>query len=54
MSEDYFRYKIICVENDGFDICGWVLIILSYMLVVITFPIAAFFCVNVSLGIFLN
>jgi hypothetical protein len=46
-----FLFKMTCVEreeNDGFDICGRVLIVLSYILVVITFPIAAFYCINVS------
>ena len=37
-------------ENEGFDACGWILIILSYFLVIITFPIAAFYCTNVSFG----
>jgi hypothetical protein len=51
MSKYYFRYKVIYVEreNDGsFDACGWILIVLSYILVVLTFPIAVCFCTNVS------
>lgn len=34
-------------DEAGFDACGWILIIVSYFLVVITFPITAFFCINV-------
>lgn len=33
--------------NGGFDCCGQILIILSYFLVIITFPVAVFYCVNV-------
>ncbi|UJR16621.1 hypothetical protein I4U23_003521 [Adineta vaga] len=33
-------------END-FDLCGWILIICSYILIVITFPVTVFFCINV-------
>ena len=44
----YFIYLVRDDSNDGdFDICGWILIICSYILVIITFPIAAFFCINV-------
>lgn len=45
----FAKGTIIYVEDDGFDACGWLLIIMSYLLVVITFPIAAFFCINVRL-----
>ena len=34
-------------ENEGFDICGWILIALSYVLVILTFPIAPCFCIKV-------
>ncbi|CAF1230803.1 unnamed protein product [Rotaria sordida] len=33
-------------ESD-FDACGWLLIIFSYILVALTFPITLFFCINV-------
>ncbi len=48
-----FLNKISCVErevNEGFDTCGWILIVLSYILVAITFPLAAFYCIHVSFG----
>jgi hypothetical protein len=35
-------------EESSFGACGWILIVCSYILVVITFPITAFFCINVS------
>ncbi|CAF0810261.1 unnamed protein product [Adineta steineri] len=34
-------------DNNDFDTCGWILIVFSYILVVITFPLAAFYCINV-------
>ena len=34
-------------EESGFDVCGWILIVCSYILVIISFPITAFFCINV-------
>ncbi len=34
-------------NENNFDICGQILIICSYILVVITFPITAFFCIKV-------
>jgi len=34
-------------EESNFDCCGWALIICSYILVVLTFPLTAFFCINV-------
>ena len=35
-------------NNSGFGCCGWVLIVCSYILVVLCFPVAACFCLNVS------
>jgi hypothetical protein len=36
------------LEESNFDLCGWILIIGSYILVVITFPITIFFCIHVG------
>ncbi|CAF4832907.1 unnamed protein product, partial [Rotaria sp. Silwood1] len=33
--------------SDGFDLCAWILIIFSYILVIITFPITTFYCIKV-------
>ncbi|CAF0955730.1 unnamed protein product [Adineta steineri] len=42
MTDDYNQ------SNDGsFDICGWILIVCSYILVILTFPITIFICINV-------
>jgi hypothetical protein len=35
------------MNETGFGVCGWILIVCSYILVIITFPITAFFCINV-------
>jgi hypothetical protein len=48
-------HKLIYLVNDdsnaptetGFDACGWILIILSYILVAFTFPVTLCFCINV-------
>ncbi|UJR32042.1 hypothetical protein I4U23_019510 [Adineta vaga] len=34
-------------NESGFDLCGWIIIIFSYILIVLTFPITLFFCINV-------
>ena len=39
-------------NNNDFDLCGRILIVLSYILVVVTFPVAAFYCINVNLVVF--
>ena len=51
------KYKIdlIClVDNnsnetseENFSLCAWILIILSYILIILTFPITVFYCINV-------
>ncbi|UJR14703.1 hypothetical protein I4U23_001696 [Adineta vaga] len=42
-----FRKEEEPEETTNFDACGWILIVVSYILVTLTFPIAAFFCINV-------
>jgi hypothetical protein len=34
-------------EENSFDLCGWILIICSYILMIISFPVTVFFCINV-------
>jgi hypothetical protein len=48
-------HKLIYLVNDDyntsnesdFNICGWILIILSYILVAFTFPVTLCFCIHV-------
>ena len=35
-------------DNTGFGACGWALIIFSYILVALTFPISLWMCIKVS------
>ncbi len=57
LKDYFFLYEVIYLveeADDGFGVCGWILIVLSYFLVVITFPVAVFFCLNVSFDILMT
>nr|XP_019827293.1 PREDICTED: stomatin-like protein 3 [Bos indicus] len=41
------KENLVGIKNKGLGVCGWILLFLSFLLMVITFPISIWMCLKI-------